>query len=95
MAILIHEIWETESEGMVLHTCCLAGSGGDGCRLSLEPGARLLTTFEAGSHFEAMTFYNRYLGRGPYTTHESWDYQPYPDDWLAEQQNATEYRASK
>ena len=49
-------------------------------------GARLLTTFEAGSHFEAMTVYNRYLGRETYTTNEAWDYQPYPDEWLAVQQ---------
>jgi len=50
----------------------------------------LLTTFEAGSHVEAMTIYNRYLGRGPYTTNEPWDYQPYPDEWLAAQQRQAE-----
>lgn len=86
MAVLVHEVWEWIDDGMTLHACCLAGPGGEGCRRSLGSVTRLLTTFEAGSHFDAMTIYNRYLGRGPYTTHESWDYQPYPDEWLAEQQ---------
>ncbi len=90
MAVLVLEVWEEVSDGMVLHGCCYAGSLGDDYRRKLEPGARLLTTFEAGSHFEAMTIYNRYLNRGPYTTHEPWDYQPYPDEWLAEQQRHTE-----
>src|SRR5262245_38884134 len=90
MAVLVHEVWETVSDGMVLHACCLAGPLGDGCRRNLEPGARLLTTFEAGSHFDALTFYNRYLGREAYTTNEPWDYKPYPDEWLAEQQRQAE-----
>lgn len=85
MAVLIHKIWEHDCDGMVLHFCCLAGPGGDGCRGFLEPNARLLTTFEAGSHFEAMTTYNRYLGHEAYATRELWDYEPYPDEWLAEQ----------
>jgi hypothetical protein len=89
MAVLVHEVWEAVSGGMILHACCLAGPRGDGCRQHLEPGARLLTTFEAGSHFEAMTIYNRYLGREPYATNEPWDYQPYPDEWLAPQQRRT------
>jgi len=70
---------------MVLHTCCLAGPRGDGCRRTLAPGARLLATFEAGSHFDAMTAYHCYLGREPYTTDQPWDYQAYPAEWLAEQ----------
>lgn len=86
MALLVHEIWEDVSRGRVLHTCCFAGPLGDGCRQTLEPGARLLTTFEAGSHFEAMTFYNNYLGREKYSTNQPSDYLPYSDDWLAEQQ---------
>ncbi|MBL8822643.1 MAG: hypothetical protein JNJ77_08660 [Planctomycetia bacterium] len=64
----------------------MAGPRGDGQRAFLEPGARLLTTFKAGSHFEAMTIYHNYLGREKYTTSEPWDYEPYPDEWLPEQQ---------
>jgi hypothetical protein len=87
VAELIHEVWEVFGEGgMVLHTCCLAGPMGEACRRTLVPNARLLTSFEAGSHFEAMTKYNRILGREPYTTDQPWDYQPYPEGWLQEQQ---------
>jgi hypothetical protein len=85
MARLIHEIWEEIRDGMVLHSCCLAGPGGEGCRGVLEPGARLLSTFEAGSHFEAMTIYHRILGREEYTTDQPWADDPYPEEWLAEQ----------
>lgn len=80
MSKLVHEVWEEVRDGMVLHRCCLAGPGGDGCRRTLAPNARLLTTLEASSHFEAMTEYNRFLGREAYTTNEPWDYQPYPKD---------------
>lgn len=86
MAVLTHEVWERIEDGKTLHGCCLAGPLGDGYRSTLGAGARLLTTFQAGSHFETMTIYNRYLGRGPYTTNEQWHYEPYPDEWLAEQE---------
>lgn len=61
---------------------CLAGPHGDDARRMLEPGSRLLCTFSAGSHFEAMQEYHAILGREPYTTEHEWDYQPYPHDWL-------------
>lgn len=85
---LVHEIWEAVCDGMVLHTCCLAGPRGDGCRSTRSPNARLLTTFEAGCHFDAMTEYYRILGRGEYTTDQPWDYQPHPVEWVAEQRAA-------
>jgi len=77
MAMLVHEIWLAERGAM----CCLAGPHGDGARRLLEPEYRLAHTFEAGSHFEAMTIYNRIMGRGRYTTDQEWDLQPYPEDW--------------
>jgi hypothetical protein len=83
---LVHEVWEEISDGMVLHTCCLCGPRGADCRHTLATGARLLTTFEAGSHFEAMTAYHRYLDREAYTTDQAWDHQPYPTEWQVEQQ---------
>ena len=49
----------------------------------LAAGARLLTTFEAESHFEAMTIYYTYLDRGAYSTDQEWDYEPYPEEWKA------------
>ena len=44
----------------------------------------VLWTFEAGSHSEAMSIYNRYFGREPYTTDQPWDFTPYRDDWKTE-----------
>ncbi len=84
MAISKHEVW-IGPDG--LPGCCLAGPAGDGARkLFAEDGpATLVWTFEAGSYFEAMTKYNDHLGRGPYTTDQRWDYEPYPEEWLREQ----------
>jgi hypothetical protein len=95
VAVLIHEVWEAVSDGMTLYACSLAGPDGNGCRGFMEPGARLLTTYEAGSHFEAMTVYNRYPGRETYTTNEVRDYRPYPDEWLAVQQRHAETDAAE
>jgi len=82
MATLIHEIWEEYDEhGQPLPGVCHAGPGGDGFRKLLAPNARLVRTFEAGSHFEAMTIYYRLYGWGEYTT----DYEPYPQAWAKEQ----------
>ncbi len=82
MAILRHEVW-TDSNGLPM--CCLAGPDGDDARRLNGEGATLVWTFEAGSHFEAINIYYRYLGRGEYTTTLASDTYPYPDDWLERQ----------
>lgn len=82
---LVHEIWEHEEDGMVLHELCFAGPRGDAQRSYLPNSARLLGTFEANCHFEAMTIFHQYLGREPYTTDQPWHYEPYPAEWEAEQ----------
>jgi hypothetical protein len=79
---LVHEIWRTP-DGAEL--CCIAGPSGDGARESLEQGAQLLHVFEANSHFEAMSIYNTFLEREPYTTSEPSDFIFYPESWLAVQ----------
>ena len=83
MANLKCELW---IEGD-LETLCLAGPMGDDARALLSPEARLVWTVEGGSHFDVMTKYYAYLGRGPYKTNHEWDYQPYPDEWLTIQQS--------
>lgn len=89
MVQLLHEIWtEPDAEGRLLESCCLAGPDGDDFRRQLSPEAKLVHTFTAGSHFEAMTIYNRRLGRGPYTTEHAQDFEPYPDEWQVRQQRA-------
>jgi hypothetical protein len=40
MAVLVHEVWETVCDGMILHACCLAGPRGEGCRRNLEQGGQ-------------------------------------------------------
>jgi hypothetical protein len=79
MAKLIHEVWQAPDDPGP--TVCLAGPHGDGCRATLSPNAKLLWTFEAGSHFEAMTIYYERMGWGTYTTDQEWDMRPYPDEW--------------
>jgi hypothetical protein len=82
MAALVHEIWETTEDEMVLHTCCMAGSRGAACRETLPSNSRLLITFVAGCHFDAMTIYNLFLGREPYASEHGDDYHAYPEEWL-------------
>ena len=79
MAILKHEVWQDPDDPGP--TVCLAGPHGDDCRSMLSPGSRLLWTFEAGSHYEAMSIYYGRMGWGEYTTDQEWDKQPYPDQW--------------
>lgn len=70
---------------MVLHSCCLAGVPGAAIRKLLPENSRLLLTFLADSNFEAMTIYNRFLGREPYSTVYDNDHCAYPKEWLDEQ----------
>lgn len=86
---LVHEVWEEFTDGMLLHACCLAGPRGAGCRSTLTPNAWLRWSFEAGSHFEAMTIYHALLRREPYSTDQPGDREPYPEQWKQEQQQQT------
>lgn len=82
MASLLHEVWvETDATGGELPSCVLAGPQGDDARRMMSPNARLLTTFTAGSHFEAMTLYYRLRGWGEYQTIYPQDHESYPEDW--------------
>ena len=83
---LLHEIWEDfDGDGSSLPSCCLAGPDGDSCRKMLSPKAHMVHVFEASSHHEAMTVYNKFLGREPYQTDQSSDFEPYPSEWAARQ----------
>ncbi|WP_431259171.1 DUF6881 domain-containing protein [Roseateles chitinivorans] len=86
MAQLLHEVWEVPDEqGQWLPSLQLAGPDGDAARTRRGPGARLVTTLRAGSHFEAMTRYYALQEWGAYTTHHAQDYWPYPDEWALRQ----------
>ena len=76
---LLHEHWIDDSDGG--HMFCLAGPGGDAARASLQDGARLVWTCEAGSPFEAMTKYYEHQGWGEYQSdYEELDRRPYVDE---------------
>jgi hypothetical protein len=79
VARLIHELWEDTEEGTSM--VCLAGQRGEGARSLLSSNARLTWTFEAESHYEAMTVYYSHMGWGEYATDQEQDFQPYPDEW--------------
>jgi hypothetical protein len=63
---MMHEIWK-DDEGLT--TLCLAGKHGDGARANIiEPDAKLVSTFDAESHYEAMTKDYKYMDWGQYET---------------------------
>jgi len=87
--LLMHEVWVDFGEnGESLPGVCVAGPLGDDFRGLLGPWATLLTPWEPGSHFEAMTIYYRLMDWGVYTTNQSWDFEIYPEEWFAEQYRA-------
>lgn len=69
-----HEVWE-DLEGLT--TLCLSDERGDDCRKLLEPGSKLIHTFYASSHYDAMTIYYKFMDWGIYTTEFEIDKQPY------------------
>ena len=69
-----HEIWE-DTEGLT--TLCLADERGDDCRKLMEVGDKLIHTFYANCHYEAMTIYYEYMNWGVYTTDFEIDKEPY------------------
>ena len=88
VAELIHEIWiDPDEDGQTQETLVLAGQDGDGARRLMGTRAELITTYAAGSHYEAMTIYYRFWDWGTYSTEHDWDYEPYPDSWAERQKN--------
>ena len=80
----LHEVWEAEDEDGWMVMICYAGEHGDQNRRLLPPSAKLIRTFEAGSHFEAMTIHNRLMGWEEYKIEPEFEAlvkAPYPDDW--------------
>ncbi|WP_230632343.1 hypothetical protein [Chromobacterium violaceum] len=78
MTSLLHEVWEEiDEDGQSLPGLFLAGPDGDGFRALLGPGSRLVTTFYASSHFEAMTKYYEIVGYGAYVNDQSWSHEPF------------------
>jgi hypothetical protein len=90
MEMMLHEVWQDAGDdGQLLPGCCLAGPDGDAFRQSLSSGARLIHTFEAGSHLEAMTIYYQLMGWSAYRSTQPADAEPYPPEWLARQRGVS------
>ena len=83
---MLHELWEYTEDGMSLCSFGYAGPRGDAARSKLPADAKLVWTVWAKCHFEAMTRYYERQGWGVYTTDQPWDFEPYPNEWVAEQQ---------
>ena len=56
---------------------CFGDRRGDGFRKLSEPGAKVIFTFTAESHFDAMTIYYSFMGWGEYQTDYEIDKVPY------------------
>ena len=89
VARLLHELWvDAEEKDMLV----LAGPMGDDARRLLKEPARLVWTVWAESHFEVMTKYYEFRGRGEYETNQEWDHEPYPEEWLRVQRSRSPLR---
>ncbi len=62
---MLHELW-IDPGG--LQTICVAGPMGDAARALLPDGSLLDWTFEAQSHFDAMSKHHARMGWPPYVS---------------------------
>jgi hypothetical protein len=86
---LICQVWlDLNVDGQALPCLLYAGPRGDESRRLLSSKARLVQNISAHTHFEAMTIYYQLMGWGTYTTNQAWDRQPYPLEWILEQERA-------
>ena len=61
MSHIKYEVWE-DPDGLT--TLCVADERGNDCRKLLESGSKLVHSFYAESHYEAMTIYYKYMDWG-------------------------------
>ena len=62
-----------------LTSLCLADERGNDCSHLLDNGSKIIHTFYARSHFEAMTLYYAFMGWGEYQTRFECDKMPYKE----------------
>lgn len=68
------QIWKNP-EGLT--ELVLANEAGNEQRKLMDPGSKIIHTFYANSHFEAMTIYYSFMNWGEYTTVQKEDKLPY------------------
>jgi hypothetical protein len=71
-----HEVWQ-DTEGLT--GLYRADKRGDEKCAQPEKDSKLVHSFYASSHFEAMTIYYRFMGWGSYRTDFETDKEPYPE----------------
>ena|SRR5687767_8072991 len=86
MASIKHDIWQ-DKEGLT--SLCFSGDLGEESRSILEPGSKIIHSFYADSHYDAMTKYYQFMEWGQYTTDFEIDKEPYD---LAELKNRAKIR---
>lgn len=84
MASIKHDVWE-DPEGLT--TLCFSGELGREARNLLEENSRVIHSFYADSHFDAMTKYYQLMDWGVYETEFEVDKLPYDLDELDQRIN--------
>lgn len=79
MAKIKHDIWQ-DPEGLT--SLCFSGVMGMECRRLLEPNSKIIHSFYADSHYEAMIKYYEFMGWGKYETEFETDKLPYNSNKL-------------
>ena len=74
MAKVKHDIWE-DFDGLTM--LCFSGELGAESRKLLEPNSKIIHSFHADSHFDAMTKYYAFMDWGDYESDFEEDKQPY------------------
>ena len=79
----LFQVWEDDyGDDVIGITLCCAGPSGDRARGLLHPDAKLLRTFEAESHLEAMALHHQLMGWEPYKPVPEFEAEmsePFPD----------------
>lgn len=74
MTAIKHDIWQDPEELTML---CFSDELGEESRTILEPNSKIIHSFYADSHFDAMTKYYAFMDWGIYTTEFEMDKEAY------------------
>ena len=74
MTKIKHDIWKSDDD---LTSLCYSGELGEESRSILEPNSKIIHSFYADSHFDAMTKYYEFMDWGIYETEFEIDKEPY------------------
>jgi len=90
MAKIKHDIWNNPED---LPMLCFSDELDAESRTLLEPNSKIVHSFYAESHFEAMTIYYEYMNWGVYETEFEVDREPYNLDDIKKRNANNGYKA--